>query len=135
MGRGRRFQGLATEVRFQAATVTLHSRHSPAAENGSPIVFVPGLGLSGRPMLPTAQAIRPETAAFLVDLPGCGDSAPAPHRLDLAEHASLLAAWAAAIGFHRATWVGHSFGCQIAAELAASRPDAVDWNAPAFVDT
>lgn len=122
----RSFDSLSTGIRIDAETISIHSCYSAATSSCSPIVFIPGLGLSGRSLLPTARSLSTEIPIFLIDLPGYGDSDPPPRPLDLAEHASVLAAWLAAIGFERAVWVGHSFGCQVAAELATGYPEAVE---------
>lgn len=63
---------------------------------------------------------------YVVDPPGFGVSGEPATRLDLAGQASTLASWLTAIGLERAVWVGHSFGSQIAAELAVRRPEAVE---------
>jgi pimeloyl-ACP methyl ester carboxylesterase len=42
-----------------------------------------------------------------------------------AQHATLLAAWADALGIRDAVWLGHSIGCNAVSHLARMRPDVV----------
>ena len=55
---------------------------------------------------------------------GFGRTAGQPVRLDVA--ADQLAAWAVAIGLERATFVGHSMGGLVTADLAARHPEVVE---------
>ena len=61
--------------------------------DGSPIVFVPGLGSSCRTMLPTAQLMPSGRDVFIVDLPSQGESEKPSSPLSLAEYAAVTAAW------------------------------------------
>lgn len=122
---GRAFESVWTSVETPAGTVCVHSRHSPGT-GARPVVFVPGLGASGRSLLPTARALPAAFPVFVVDLPGFGKSKRPHTRLDLEGHASALASWASALGIERAIWVGHSFGSQVASLFAVRRPDLVE---------
>lgn len=124
--RRRSFETVWTRVRTDAEELRIHSRYSAATAGRSPIVFIPGLGLSGRSMLPTAQLLPLEFPVFIVDLPSCGDSDRPSSSLDLAGHASVLASWLNAIEFDCAVWVGHSFGSQVAADIAVHHPQTVE---------
>jgi 2-hydroxy-6-oxonona-2,4-dienedioate hydrolase len=94
---------------------------------GSPVVFVPGLGASSESMLPTARLLLQARDVYVLDLPGDGgESEPPDHNLDLAEYVAIGAAWLAALGLERATWIGHSFGSQVLVQLASDRPELVD---------
>ena len=92
--------------------------------SGRPVVLVHGLGTSGSWWSPTIAGLGPRHRLLIVDLVGFGASAGQPFRLDRA--ADQLAAWAAAIGLARATFVGHSLGGLVVADLAARRPDLVE---------
>lgn len=124
--RRRSFERIWTRIRSDSEELRIHSRYSAATEDSSPIVFVPGLGLSGRSMLPTAQLLPLDFQVFVVDPPGCGDSDQPVGSIGITAHASMLAAWLSAIEFESAIWVGHSFGSQVAAELAVCHSQVVE---------
>jgi 2-hydroxy-6-oxonona-2,4-dienedioate hydrolase len=126
VGAPRSFEDIWTPVGDQAEQLRIHSCYSAGTAKRSPVVFIPGLGLSGRTLLPTARSLSPEFPVFVVDPPGFGVSDRPANRLDLAGQASTLASWLTAVGFERAVWVGHSFGSQIAAELAFRHPELVE---------
>ncbi len=113
------------QVPLDSESLRIHARSSAGSDDLDPIVFVPGLGLSGRSMLPTAALLRSRRSVYVVDPPGTGRSARPAQRLDLRDQASLWAAWIAGRGHGRAVWVGHSFGSQVVAELATRHPEQV----------
>lgn len=89
------------------------------------IVLVHGLGMSSAYFLHLARALFERGwNPIAPDLPGFGESANAP-AAGPASHASLLAAWADAVGIRNAVWLGHSIGCNAVAHLASRRPDLV----------
>jgi pimeloyl-ACP methyl ester carboxylesterase len=90
----------------------------------SPVVLVHGLGTSEAWWSRTVPVLAARYRVLAVDLVGFGRSAGQPVRLDAA--ADQLAAWAAAIELERATFVGHSMGGLVVADLAARRPDLVE---------
>jgi pimeloyl-ACP methyl ester carboxylesterase len=103
---------------------------TPARNNGvpeleeTPIVLVHGLA-SGRSLKPMIRALgrRP---VFAPDLPGFGMSDPPLHPLDVPGLADALRRWMLDSGLAPAILVGFSFGCQVAVDLAARYPAAVD---------
>ncbi|XVV13807.1 alpha/beta fold hydrolase [Actinoplanes sp. CA-131856] len=101
--------------------------HDAAAEDapGTPIVFVHGLAVSHRYLMPTARALAARHHVVVPDLPGFGLSGK-PHRAyDVGEHADHLADWLEARGLNPVRLVGHSFGAEVVARLAAHRPGTV----------
>ena len=97
-----------------------------ALPGGSPLVLVHGLGLSGRYMLPVAEALARHHPVYLPDLPGFGDSAKPDRALDVPGLAEALAGWIRAAGLEPVALLGNSFGCQIIADLAARHPRLVE---------
>jgi pimeloyl-ACP methyl ester carboxylesterase len=89
-----------------------------------PIVLLHGFS-SGRSLKPLIRALgrRP---VFAPDLPGFGMSDTPIRPLDVPELADALRRWMIDNGLAPAHLVGISFGCQVAVELAASYPAAVD---------
>lgn len=61
-----------------------------------------------------------------LDLPGTGRSESPDHTLSIAELSDALDGWLRTLGLGRVTLVGHSFGCQVAADFAVKRPQRVD---------
>jgi len=88
-----------------------------------PVVTVMGMAVSDY-LLP-AQAALGWTQTHLVDLPGLAGSADPPHRLEVAEYADAVAEWLVAAALPPVVMAGHSSGTQIAAKVAATRPDLV----------
>ena len=102
----------------------------PRTNNGAPeleetpIVLVHGLA-SGRTLKPMIRALgrRP---VFAPDLPGFGMSDQPLHPLDVPGLADALRRWLFDNGLAPAILIGFSFGCQVAVDLAARYPAAVD---------
>lgn len=105
----------------------LHARVSslPPARPGLPLVLVPGLGLSGRYLLPTARLLAPQYRIYLPDPPGFGLSAGPRQALTVAGLADALVAWMDAVDLERAAFLGNSMGCQVIIALAARCPQRV----------
>lgn len=93
---------------------------------GPNFVMVHGLGVSSGYFEPLAEELADAGTVWLVDLPGYGSS-PKPGRdVPLADHARTLGAVLDAAGISNPVLIGHSFGCQVATELADQRPDLCD---------
>ena len=88
-----------------------------------PVVTVMGMAVSD--YLTPAQAALDWTQAHLVDLPGLADSGDPPHRMDVPRFAEAVCDWLAAVELPPVIIAGHSSGTQVAAHVAATRPDLV----------
>jgi pimeloyl-ACP methyl ester carboxylesterase len=93
--------------------------------SGLPIVMLHGLAVSHRYLLPTARVLAAHHPVLVPDLPGFGRSGKPPVAYGVSEHAEHLSAWLDTLGLRRVALVGHSFGAEVAARLAVTRPDAV----------
>jgi 2-hydroxy-6-oxonona-2,4-dienedioate hydrolase len=91
-----------------------------------PIVFLHGLGVSARYMLPTFQLLASEYKVFAPEMPGFGRSDKPKHVCDVPELADVLAEWMMAVGLPSATFLGNSLGCQVIVDLAVRHPRRVD---------
>jgi 2-hydroxy-6-oxonona-2,4-dienedioate hydrolase len=102
----------------------MHARASVGgvADTAPAVVLVPGLGLSGRYMLPTARVLSATHHVYVPDLPGFGDSDPPRRVLDVPGLADALGEWLLASGLDGAPLLGNSFACQILSALAVRRP-------------
>lgn len=90
-----------------------------------PVVLVHGFGLSGAYFEPIMERLGTRFMVYAPDLPGHGKSDTPAEPLDVRRFADALVAWMDAMEVPRASIVGHSFGCQIAADAALRYPDRV----------
>jgi pimeloyl-ACP methyl ester carboxylesterase len=94
------------------------------AGTGPPLVLIHGLG--GPAMWERVAPILAERFDLLIPhLPGFGESPPAARPCRARDHAALLAGHLDALALRAVTVAGISWGGEIAALLAASRPAAV----------
>lgn len=91
----------------------------------TPIVLVHGLS-SSRSLKPLIKALGERRPVFAPDLPGFGMSDQPIHPLDVPGLADALRRWMIDNGLSPAIVVGVSFGCQVAVDLAARHPAAVE---------
>jgi 2-hydroxy-6-oxonona-2,4-dienedioate hydrolase len=91
--------------------------------DATPVVFVHGFVVSSLYMIPTARRVAATLPSFAPDLPGFGASRSAGPTLDVPGLARALAGFIEALELDRPALVGNSFGCQVVAELAATRPE------------
>jgi pimeloyl-ACP methyl ester carboxylesterase len=104
--------------------VRMHAR--VAGRSGQdPLVLVHGLGVSSRYLLPVADRLSDWYTAFAPDLPGFGRTPPAAAARSVGGLARALGSWLDAVGIRAAPLLASSFGCQVAVELAVSRPRLV----------
>jgi pimeloyl-ACP methyl ester carboxylesterase len=91
----------------------------------TPIVLVHGLS-SSRALKPLIRTLGAERPVYAPDLPGFGMSDQPIHPLDIPDRASALRRWLFDNQLAPAIVIGVSFGCQVAVDLAARHPAAVD---------
>jgi pimeloyl-ACP methyl ester carboxylesterase len=129
-GNNRVYVRVPTELKRQA---NLHLNGSNGSNgNGSrpkldemPIVLIHGLS-SGRTLKPLIRALGTGRPVYAPDLPGFGMSDQPIHPLDVPGLADALRRWLLDNNLAPAIVVGVSFGCQVAVDLAAAYPAAVD---------
>lgn len=92
----------------------------------TPMVFVSGLAMSNRYLVPCLRELGRERYVLAPDLPGVGGSTGAGHRMTMAELADWLKDYLDTIGVPRAVVAGHSLGVQVVVELAARHPGSVE---------
>ncbi|MCG5466165.1 alpha/beta hydrolase [Micromonospora sp. NPDC053740] len=103
-----------------------HTRRSADPGTGAPpVVLVHGLAVSHRYLTPLAVALATTHQVYVPDLPGFGLSEHPRGAYDVRRHADHLAAWLATYQLPPVCLLGHSFGAEVAAAVAATHPDAV----------
>lgn len=90
-----------------------------------PVVLVHGYGVGTGYLVPLMAHLAEHVEVHAPDLPGHGSSDHDARPLRISELALALAEWMDAYPLRRAVVVGHSLGCQIAAEVGARRPELV----------
>ena len=108
------------------AGIDVFYRESPDPPRASVMMHVPGFGLSGRYLLPTAEALMDEFHTLVPDLPGFGRSGKAAVRLDVPQLAQAAAAFLDRQGIEKATLVGNSMGCPVICEFAHLYPGRLE---------
>ena len=108
------------------AGLRCHERVRAAPVPGAlPVVLLHGLAVSHRYLMPTAHALADRHPVIVPDLPGFGLSDKPRTALDVPAHAEHIAARLDDAGLSDVAVLGHSFGAEVAAALAAARPDLV----------
>lgn len=99
-----------------------------AAVGTAPLHFIwaHGWGQDHRVFLPLATALERRGTHSLFDFPGFGESPPPPSAWSTADYADAVADWLKTLPRARRIWIGHSFGCRVALQLAARHPDTID---------
>jgi pimeloyl-ACP methyl ester carboxylesterase len=95
------------------------------AGDGSPVLLLHGVGVSGRYLVPLARRLARGHPVAVPDLPGFGRTSARGRVLGLDALASVVLAVTAACSRRPVTLVANSFGCQVAVEVAVRRPDLV----------
>ncbi|MBQ1073545.1 alpha/beta hydrolase [Micromonospora sp. C31] len=117
--------GLTSEWRLVDGIRTHTRRAGDPGTAATPVVLVHGLAVSHRYLTPLALALADAHPVYAPDLPGFGLTARPGSAYDVREHAAHLAAWLAAYRMPPVCLLGHSFGAEVVAALAARHPDAV----------
>ena len=89
-----------------------------------PLLLIHGSGASGASWGPVVGPLAGHHHVIRVDLPGCGQSPPAPS-YDVPEQAGRVAVLLDDLGLRHVTVAGHSSGGYVATALAEQRPDLV----------
>ncbi len=105
----------------------LHALESAGPDGGPTAVLLPGLVTASRSMVPLARELmRRNVRVRILDPPGFGYSDKPRRALRTCDQASIIAEWLTASAGGVARIVGNSFGCQVAATVAACRPEVAE---------
>jgi pimeloyl-ACP methyl ester carboxylesterase len=125
-GNNRVFVRVPTELKeLSRSWNVVASNGGPPELEITPIVLVHGLS-SSRALKPLIRALGSRRPAYAPDLPGFGLSDQPIHPLDVPGLADALRRWLFDNRLAPAIVIGISFGCQVAVDLAARHPAAVD---------
>lgn len=89
------------------------------------IIFVHGIGVSSRYMLPLAEELKGNFNLYVLDLPGFGKSSKPEGVFGIEKLADLVAEFIVDSGIEKPIFLANSFGCQVVLELAHRHPDLV----------
>lgn len=117
--------GLTSEWRLVDGLRTHTRRAADPGTGAPPVVLVHGLAVSHRYLTPLAVALADTHPVYAPDLPGFGLSERPGTAYGVPRLADHLAAWLAAYRLPPACVLGHSFGAEVVAALAARHPRAV----------
>ncbi|MBB5479950.1 alpha/beta fold hydrolase [Micromonospora parathelypteridis] len=117
--------GLTSEWRLVDELRTHTRRSADPGTGATPVVLVHGLAVSHRYLTPLAVALAVTHPVYVPDLPGFGLTEHPEGAYDVQRHAEHLAAWLATYRLPPVCLLGHSFGAEVAAALAANHPEAV----------
>ena len=90
------------------------------------VVLLHGWGCDMKFMEPVSAALVQTHQVLLVDFPGHGESGKPPEPWGVQEYAACLKELLSRLGFYPCSVIAHSFGCRIAAWLAAEEPALFD---------
>src|SRR5215207_4616987 len=128
-GTKRRFSRPASRLAERWTTiegVDVFYRESPHPPDAPVMMHLHGFGLSGRYLVPTAEALADEFHTLVPDLPGFGRSGNAIEPLTVNELAHAAAAFLDTQGIPKVTLVGNSMGCPVICEFAYEYPDRLE---------
>jgi 2-hydroxy-6-oxonona-2,4-dienedioate hydrolase len=91
-----------------------------------PLVLVHGFIVAGHVYIPAAEALARDFTVYVPDLPGYGKSDAPSRPLYVPQLADTLMRWMDTVAISHSSFVGHSMGAQIVADLAARRPERVE---------
>ena len=93
-----------------------------AGETGPRVALLHGWGCSMELMRPVAESLKADHRILLLDFPGHGKSSPPPEPWGVPEYAACVLELIRKNSFTPCSIVAHSFGCRVAAMLAAEEP-------------
>ena len=87
------------------------------------VVFIHGLGVSGRYFMPLARCMSATHSVYVIDLPGYGGTPKPTAVLDIKQLAKVVGGFVSQYRLDQPVLVGQSMGCQVVAQLIARKPD------------
>ncbi|MFI5847426.1 alpha/beta fold hydrolase [Micromonospora chalcea] len=117
--------GLTSDFR-PVGGLRAHTRRAAGPDpDALPVVLVHGLAVSHRYLTPLAVALASRLPVYVPDLPGFGLTGRPGAAYDVDRHVAFLVDWLDAYRLGPVCLLGHSFGAEVAAALAARHPGLV----------
>ena len=95
-------------------------------EGENKVLLLHGWGCDMKLMQPVADALKTDHRTLMVDFPGHGESGRPPEPWGVPEYAECLEELLDRTGFTPCSVIAHSFGCRVAAWIAANDPERFD---------
>ncbi len=97
--------------------------YETVGESGPRVALLHGWGCDHRTMGPVAEALKDRCRLLLIDFPGHGESDEPAEPWGVHEYADQLMTLMEQLDFLPCSVIAHSFGCRVAAAMAAAHPD------------
>ncbi len=105
---------------------TLTSYQSINPQANKTCLILHGWGQSGQLWQNTAKLLNPVYHYILLDLPGFGNSSHLPQTAGIKQYATFIKHFIKKLNLKKVTIIGHSFGGQIATQLALTHPQLIN---------
>jgi pimeloyl-ACP methyl ester carboxylesterase len=99
--------------------------HSGGFDEATPLLCLAGAPGSGRFFLPRFAALGTDRSVYAPDLPGCGESDPAPAGAGARGLAAAISDFVDSMRLRRVDLLAHGEGVAVAAVLVSVRPEAI----------
>lgn len=108
--------------------LNIFTRYAEDGKNNSelPVIFIHGLAVSGRYVIPLAKVLKENRNIYFPDLPGFGKSSKPDKVYNIEELAHFVVEWMAAAGIKKAVFMANSLGCQIITYIGHLYPEKCD---------
>ena len=114
---------LSIQRRVRVGQQYIDVRTSLLAKPARHIIFIHGIGVSGRYFLPFALECAQEFNVHVIDMPGYGKTPKPKEPLSLEEMADVAAQYVRNVGLNNVIIVGQSMGCQTAIQIGMRHAD------------
>lgn len=122
-----RFRRLRTTAYGTERSANLHARFTPGPQDTTPLFHVHGLGGAATNWTELSTALQEHAPSIAIDLPGWGESDPAPDGdYSIAAASRWTIAAIEAFAGRPVHLVGNSMGGLVSIRVAAQRPDLVE---------
>lgn len=117
---------LSSKRRVQVGQYYIDVRTSLLAKQAKHMIFIHGIGVSGRYFLPFAQECAQDYNVHVIDMPGYGTTPKPKEPLALEEMADVAAMYLRESHLQDVIVVGQSMGCQTAIYIGMRHADICD---------
>lgn len=112
------------ETDFYTSSGNLHAYYS-ARKSRYTLIFLHGIGVSSRYMLPLADKLSRQYSVYALDLPGFGKSSKLKSEYSVKALAAVIVEFVTQNKIESPVLVGNSFGCQVALGVIKNNPKMI----------